>query len=355
MKVSFLYGTTFTRLLRYPIKFGRNMSFGGWFKLVLFVPIGLLNSILAIPDFFYKGRSPKQMIFIVGHYRSGTTHLHNLIEASGDLIAPTTYECAMPAHFLFTNSWLKPIISLFTPNQRLFDTMKMSVNTPQEDELAMASYCAATPYLSITFPFDDEYFKSCISLKSLPQKDIDDWKAVHLRFVLKLGRKTHGKKGLILKSPGHTSRIKTLLELYPDAKFIHIHRDPRPVVKSSLNLYTVWYEMQSFGDVSRLKENKENTLLETYKTLEAGWEEECALIPEKNRIEVSFNELNAEPKSTIEAIFKQLDITGFSEGKLNKYLNSVKSHVPGAYPELSDDLLKKTYSHLDAYIRKYGY
>jgi hypothetical protein len=113
--------------------------------------------------------------------------------------------------------------------------------------------------------------------------------------------------------------------------------------------------MQSFGDVSRLKENKENTLLETYKTLEAGWEEECALIPEKNRIEVSFNELNAEPKSTIEAIFKQLDITGFSEGKLNKYLNSVKSHVPGSYPDLSEDLIKKTNHHLDAYIRKYGY
>ena len=355
MKVSFLYGTTFTRLLRYPIKFGRNMSFGGWFKLVLYVPIGLLNSILAIPDFFYKGRRPKQMIFIVGHYRSGTTHLHNLIEAAGDLIAPTTYECAMPAHFLFTNSWLKPIISLFTPNQRLFDTMKMSVDTPQEDELAMASLCAATPYLSITFPFNDDYFKSCISLKSLPQKDIDDWKAIHSRFVLKLGRKTQGNKGLILKSPAHSSRIKTILELYPDAKFIHIHRNPVPVVKSSLNLYKVWYEMQSFGDVSSLIENKEHTLLETYKALEDGWEKEHALIPEKNRIEVSFNDINESPKSTIESIFQRLEITGFSQERLNKYLDSVKSHVPGAYPELSDGLLKKTYSHLDAYIRKYGY
>ena len=110
MKVSFLYGATFTRLLRYPIKFGKNMSFRAWLKLFLFVPTSILNSLLAIPDFFYMGQRPKQLIFIVGHYRSGTTHLHNLIEAAGDLIAPTTYECAMPAHFLFTNSWLKPII-----------------------------------------------------------------------------------------------------------------------------------------------------------------------------------------------------------------------------------------------------
>tara|TARA_B100000900_G_scaffold335819_2_gene297450 strand:+ start:3769 stop:4836 length:1068 start_codon:yes stop_codon:yes gene_type:complete len=355
MKVSFLYGTTFTRLFRYPIKFGRNISIRGWLKLFLFVPISLLNSVLAIPDFFYKGQRPKQIIFIVGHYRSGTTHLHNLIEAAGNLIAPTTYECAMPAHFLFTNSWLKPIVSLFTPNQRLFDTMRMSVDTPQEDELAMASYCAATPYLSITFPFNDEYFKSCISLKTLPQKDIDDWKAIHLRFVLKLGRKTHGNRGLILKSPAHSSRIQTLLELYPDAKFIHIHRDPVPVVKSSLNLYTVWYEMQSFGDVSRLKENKENTLLETYKALEDGWEKEYALIPKHNRIEVSFDDINDDPNSTIESIFKRLEITGFSKEKLSTYLDSVKSHVPGSYPELRDDLLKKTFNHLDAYIRKYGY
>lgn len=355
MKVSFLYGTTLTRLLRYPIKFGRHIAPAGWLRLILFLPISLLNSFLAIPDFFYKGQRPKQMIFIVGHYRSGTTHLHNLIEVAGDLFAPTTYECAMPAHFLFTNSWLKPVLSLFTPNQRFFDTMKMSVDTPQEDELAMASYCAATPYLSTTFPFDDEYFRSCVSLKSLPQKDIDDWKSVHLRFVMKLGRKTNGSKGLVLKSPAHSARIKTLLELYPDAKFIHIHRDPVPVVKSSLNLYGVWYEMQSFGDVSRLLENKENTILETYKTLEDGWERECKLIPEKNRIEISFNELKEKPMSTIESIFRHLEITGFSMKTLNEYLVSVKSHVPGSYPELSDDLLKKTKSHLAAYIHKYGY
>lgn len=355
MKVSFLYGTTFARLMRYPIKFSGKMSFVGWLRLMRFVPTSLLNSVLAIPDFFYKGQHPKQMIFIVGHYRSGTTHLHNLIEAAGDLFAPTTYECAMPAHFLFTNSWLKPIISLFTPNQRLFDTMKMSVNTPQEDEIAMATYCAATPYLSTTFPFDDEYFKSCISLNSLPQKDINDWKDIHLRFVLKLGRKTRGNKGLILKSPAHSSRIKTLLELYPDAKFIHIHRDPVSVVKSSLNLYKVWYDMQSFGDVSRLKENTENTLLETYKTLEAGWDRDHTLIPERNRVEISFKELKAEPKTTIESIFQHLDITGFSKGKLNTYLDSVISHVHGSYPELGDDLHKKTNHHLEEYKHKYGY
>lgn len=355
MKVSFLYGTTFRRLLKYPIKFKKNMGFGGWLKLLPFVPISVLNSVLAIPDYFFKGQRPKQLIFIVGHYRSGTTHLHNLIEAAGDLIAPTTYECAMPAHFLFTNSWLKPIVSLFTPKQRLFDSMKMSVDSPQEDELAMASYCAATPYLSITFPFDDEYFKSCISLTSLPQKDLEDWKAIHSRFVLKLGRKTRGKKGLILKSPAHASRIKMLLELYPDAKFIHIHRDPIPVIKSSLNLYGVWYEMQSFGDVSNLKENKEKTLIETYKTLENGWDNDHTLIPKKNRIEVSYSDLNTNPASTIESIFSHLDITGFSKEKLNTYLNSVKTHIPGSYPELSNDLLKKANHHLEAYILKYGY
>lgn len=355
MSVSFFYGTTLRRLFRFPWKFRRHFSLIGGVKLFSLIPLGLFNSILAIPDFFFRGKNPKEIVIIVGHYRSGTTHLYNLMEATGDMFAPSTYECAMPYHFLFTNIWLKPIIAFFTPKKRLFDSMKMDVNTPQEDEIAMATCCAASPYLVTSFPFDPDYFKSCISISEMEKHDVDDWKNQHRRFIRKLGAKSKGKKGLILKSPAHASRISLLLEMYPNAKFIHIHRNPISVVRSSLNLYRVWYEMQTFGDISSLKENTHNTLLETYSKIESDWDIDHKKIDSSNRIDIAYSELKDDPKKIIKNIFSHLGLEGFSENKITSYLNSVKDHQKGKYPPLEDSMMAKMRTILCDYCKKYQY
>ena len=355
MSVSFFYGTTLRRLLRFPWKFRQDFNLIGWIKLFSFIPLGLFNSILAIPDFFFRGKNPKEIVIIVGHYRSGTTHLHNLMEATGQMFAPSTYECAMPYHFLFTNIWLKPVISFFTPKERLFDSMKMDVNTPQEDEIAMATCCTSTPYLVTSFPFSQDYFKSCISISEMKKNDVDDWKNQHSRFIQKLGRKSKGKKGLILKSPAHASRISLLLKMYPGAKFIHIHRDPVSVVRSSLNLYRIWYEMQTFGNISSLKENTFNTLLETYAKIESDWDIDNQKIDSSNRIDISYNELKDNPEKSIKSIFDHLNLEGFSHHKISSYLTSVKDHKKGDYPPLEDYMITKMRIMLKDYCKKYKY
>ena len=55
-------------------------------------------------------------------------------------------------------------------------------------------------------------------------------------FVKKISYKYIGKR-VLLKSPANTGRIKEILEVYPDACFIHIHRDPYAVYQSNVKLY----------------------------------------------------------------------------------------------------------------------
>src|SRR5687768_18104609 len=43
----------------------------------------------------------------------------------------------------------------------------------------------------------------------------------------------------ILKSPPHTCRVPTLLRLFPDARFVHIVRDPYAVYPSTLHLWRI--------------------------------------------------------------------------------------------------------------------
>lgn len=40
---------------------------------------------------------------------------------------------------------------------------------------------------------------------------------------------SHGALPLLIKSPVHTARVAALLEIFPEARFIFIHRDPLEV------------------------------------------------------------------------------------------------------------------------------
>ncbi|TFG37549.1 MAG: sulfotransferase, partial [Candidatus Aminicenantes bacterium] len=51
---------------------------------------------------------------------------------------------------------------------------------------------------------------------------VEKWQAIYLRFLKKLTFSSGGKR-LLLKNPANTARIRVLLELFPDAKFIHVY------------------------------------------------------------------------------------------------------------------------------------
>lgn len=355
MKISFLHGTPIQRLLRFPIRFRKEMRLKNWLRVVLFIPSGIVNSLLSIPDVFFKSQEPKDIVFIVGHFRSGTTHLHNMLTSSSDFIAPSTYEAAMPFHFLFTQYWLKPIISLIMPNERPFDSMKMDVDSPQEDELALATACATTPILAATYPFDSDYFKNGISLTDLEKKEQADWIRFHKRFIGKVGRRASREAGIILKSPTHTSRIPFLLKLYPNAKFIHLHRHPEKVIRSSLNLYATWYEMQSFGDVNELKAKTFENLIQTYARYEKDWKADQHLIPKENRLDISFTEVSANPIKVVEMVFDTFKLNSYSKQRLVEYLNTVKDFKRGSYPDLSKEMVEQASTLLKEYLDDYKY
>ena len=57
---------------------------------------------------------------------------------------------------------------------------------------------------------------------------------------------------LVLKSPPHTARIRLLLEMFPEARFVHIHRHPYQVFRSCRHYHdtAVWYSYLQKPDTS---------------------------------------------------------------------------------------------------------
>ena len=98
----------------------------------------LINSTLArLQHLFYSQKIAQTPIrpsplFIIGHWRSGTTYLHELLSLDERYASPSTYQCFVPHHFLLSQWWLSRLIWL--PSRRPMDNVKLGWKQPQEDE-----------------------------------------------------------------------------------------------------------------------------------------------------------------------------------------------------------------------------
>src|SRR5438874_1695167 len=62
-------------------------------------------------------------LFIVGHWRTGTTLLHELLTLDARHTFPNTYECLEPNHFLLTEGLITRWLGFLMPRQRPMDNM----------------------------------------------------------------------------------------------------------------------------------------------------------------------------------------------------------------------------------------
>jgi len=174
-------------------------------------------------------------IFIIGHWRTGTTLLHELLIQDSRHNFPNTYQCLEPNHFLLTEKLFKKWFWFLLPERRPMDNVKVGWDKPQEDEFAMCMLGQPSPYLDIIFPNRPELTPGALDLEGLTPSQRREWKRVFYRFLQTLTFKD--SRRLILKSPPHSCRIPTLLELFPEACFVHIMRNPYRVFPSTVKLW----------------------------------------------------------------------------------------------------------------------
>ena len=158
-----------------------------------------------------------------------------------------------------------------------------------------------SPYLGISFPRRMVKFERYLSFDGVPVSEIDEWKRALLWFCKKLTLKY--RRPLVLKSPPHTARIRLLLELFPDARFVHIHRHPHDVFRSTRHYWdtAVWYTYLQKPDRSQV----DDEIIARYRALHDAFHEQRSLIPEGRFHELSFDALEADPVSSVREIYSK--------------------------------------------------
>jgi len=80
----------------------------------------------------FKNVTIQPPIFILGHWRNGTTHLHNLITRDLRFGYPNGYQVGFPHTFLSTETQAVPAMSFFLPRRRPMDNVEMTFGAPPE-------------------------------------------------------------------------------------------------------------------------------------------------------------------------------------------------------------------------------
>ena len=254
-------------------------------------------------------------IFVVGHWRSGTTLLHELLALDEQFTYPTTFECFVPLHHLVSRPFLQPLVKLLLPGKRPMDSMPAGPDLPQEDEFALLGLGAPSPYFQLAFCKEAAPFVEMLNLNEATDEQIITLQQALIWFYKSITYKRN--KRLVLKSPTHTGRIGHLAKWFPGARFIHIARNPHKVFPSTIHLWQSLAEVQGYQFPSSDQKALVEYVHRCYEEMYEGYFEQIEQIPKSHRYELQFEQLVADPVSQLESIYSHFDIEGFDRARPN--------------------------------------
>lgn len=331
-----------------------------WHRAALVSALGLMNSWHArresrlYAEKIEETSLPEAPVFILGHWRSGTTHLHNLLAQDDIHFAyANTYQVINPLTFLTTEEANTRRFARLLPAKRPMDNMPLRFDSPQEDEFAPLLMSLLSPYLSVSFPRREGYYDRYLTFHDVSSEERGIWKDAFLHFLKKLTYK-YGRT-LLLKSPSHTARIALLRELFPDAKFIHIHRHPAEVFQSTRHFHdtATWHTYLQVPDRTRTDER----ILTRYRTLYDAFLEDRSQLPSDRFAEIAYSDLEKEPIAVIASLYEHLDLGDFSlsRPKIVTYLDSLKDYRKNHFGPLDDASLDLIRTRWEPVYRHWGY
>jgi hypothetical protein len=175
-------------------------------------------------------------IFLLGLPRSGTTFLHNLLAQDPSNVTPRAWQTIYP--YPLPNR----VRANRDPRQRMVSRQ-------------FAAFLRIAPELASLHPLEANHSQECIEITGQVMRSMrfdtthyvptyQRWLDAeghreayrfHKRFLQHLQHQNNTGRW-VLKSPDHIFAMKALLEVYPDARLVFVHRDPLRVLSSVAKL-----------------------------------------------------------------------------------------------------------------------
>jgi omega-hydroxy-beta-dihydromenaquinone-9 sulfotransferase len=293
---------------------------------------------------------PDDPVFIIGHWRTGSTFLHQLLNLDKQLAAPTLFQTSLPESYLSARPYYAPIMKRLVWKKRPFDQMKTGIDEPQEDEFALLRLTAESPLVQLMFPVSDRYFLLQDRCRFLYQGN--GWEQALDYFYRKIS--WHSGKRLVLKNPFHSMRIELLRSHFPGARFIHIYRNPLDTIPSTQNMWTIVGSQNAMNRNWHPPAIKEIT--DFYILMLDEIQKQLSVMPRGISTEVRYEDLERDPVNEIKRIYRDIGIE-FSrdfEKQLTGYLKANSNYEKNSYT-LDDQNKEYICNKMNRSMKHYGY
>lgn len=264
-------------------------------------------------------------VFIVGHQRSGSTFLHRALARDPNALALNLKQMLLPS--IFTQRvW----DAIFRPGSRPKDWLdgiqdkrlgdldsihKVRLDSIEEDEFVLLGvYRSGMAVNSSPAVAADHELNRLRDYRSWSEEErrkaLEWYRACLLKAAYRAGgADPNPNRWIVGKNPAFSQRIPDLLKVFPNAKFIHLVRDPLVAVASRLSLVRAIWKLRS-PDIPQMSDAEVEQIVtdseRTY-TLAIG---DLADLPDETAITIRFEELTSEPRAVLERIYSQLGLPG---------------------------------------------
>lgn len=294
-------------------------------------------------------------VFIVGHWRSGTTHLHNLLGQSPAFGHISPIGSGLPDELLTLGTWLRPWLERALPKDRAVDRVAVTPTSPQEDEIPLANQQSLSVFHALYFPQNcQRLFAQGVFFTDVhPARIRRRLKAMqHLYTKIAIQQ---GRPRLLIKNPVYTAHIARLQAIWPTARFIHVIRNPYTVFASTVHYYRRLLPNLALQDYRHL--DIEALVLEHHPPLLAHCARDCKNLPDNQWVEVRYEDLIKAPIETLGTIHERLELPGWPEARLRieAYLEALTDYRPNRHRPLDPHTQSRIERHWGAYIQRWGY
>ena len=291
-------------------------------------------------------------VFIVGHWRTGSTFLLKLMSLDEQFTCPTLFQVAEPDSLLVSYPYYKPIMKILVKKTRPMDNVKAGMDEPQEDEYAIFRLTGNSPLERLVFPDEDGYFLRKWSETEVSTGEEKVLKETLRRYYTKLTFRKNGK--ILSKNPFHSFRIKILLEAFPNAKFIQIHRNPICVIPSTLNMWNILQRENTLN--GRINKHTVGEISRMVRYTTERISADAEIVPEGSFAEIRFEDLEYETVNCLRALYTKLGLE-FSdrfEARVKDFIDSNHNFVKNNFSMTESDR-HVVLDELKEYMGKYSY
>ena len=294
---------------------------------------------------------PDDPLFIVGHWRSGTTYLHYLLGLDREGFAyPTNYQCLFPTVFLTLGkgSWLYRSFAARLGPTRPMDNIAWGVETPQEDELIYLAEGGSEPFQeSMLFPRTARVDPGTV----LGQSTAASTRDITLRFFRKLTF-LQGRR-LVTKSPGHLFRLPMLRTLFPRSRIVFMVRDPHEVVPSMEHMKAVYRWHMSLQGPHVVDHGATARFVAFYFSV---MNDRLGELPAADYAVVRYEHLLRDPVRTVQGLYERLGLryTAAYDRALATYVDAARNHTPNRF-DVSPAVHALVRAECGEILERYGY